>query len=202
MLSGRAERGLTLIELAIGLAIFGVLMALALPNFTVFLRNTEIKNAAETTLSGINLARVEAVRRNASVRFQLVSDLTSACALSASSLNWVVSLDSAAGKCDIAPSDTTAPRTIQSKSVLEGTRNVVVSATGGSTIVFNALGRVSTAGITQIDLSNPAGGACEHVVSDGPMRCLRVLVSAGGQVKLCDPQVPLSTPPVDPRECQ
>ncbi len=200
--NGGAQRGVTLIELAIGLAIFGVLLMLAMPNFTSFLRNTEIKNAAETTIAGITLARTEAVRRNVSVRFQLVSDLTSSCALSTSALNWVVSQDSAAGLCNVAPSDTTTPRTIQSKSSQEGTRNVVVAATGGSTIVFNSLGRVSTAGITQIDLSNPVGGDCEHVVSGGAMRCLRVLVSTGGQIKLCDPQVPVVVPQVDPRECQ
>lgn len=199
---GRPQRGVSLIELAIGLAIFGVLLSLALPNFTAFLRNTEIKNAAETTLTGITLARTEAVRRNAGVRFQLMSSLTSACALSTNTLNWVVSQDSAAGLCDVAPSDTTAPRIVQSKSSLEGTRNVVVATTGGSTIIFNALGRVSTAGITQIDLSNPVGGSCEHLVSGGAMRCLRVLISTGGQIKLCDPQVPVATPQVDPRECQ
>ena len=198
----REQRGVSLIELAIGLSIMGILVTLALPNFTSFLRNTEIKNAAETTIAGITLARTEAVRRNVSVRFQLVSDLTSSCALSASALNWVVSQDSAAGLCNVAPSDTTAPRTIQSKSSQEGTRNVVISATGGSAIVFNSLGRVSTAGITQIDLSNPTGGSCEHVVSGGAMRCLRVRVSTGGQIKLCDPQVPVATPQVDPRECQ
>ena len=86
------QRGVTLIELMIGIAVFGILLSLAIPAFTQFLQNQKIKNAAETTMHGLTLARGEAVRRNAAIRFQFVSDLTSGCALSASALNWVVSV--------------------------------------------------------------------------------------------------------------
>lgn len=194
----RVRHGFTLVEMAIGLAIFGVLLALALPNFTLFLQNSQIKNAAETTLSGLTLAKNDAIRRNATVRFQLMSNLTSSCAGSATSLNWVVSLDDAAGLCDIAPHDTNAPRMIQSKSAQEGSRNVTVTTTGGSLLIFNSLGRPTTAGITQIDLRNPTGGACEHEDASGTMRCLRVQVTTGGAIKLCDPKVTATT---DPRRC-
>jgi prepilin-type N-terminal cleavage/methylation domain-containing protein len=74
------QRGFTLVEMAIGLAIFGVLLAMALPNFTIFLQNSQIKNAAETTLTGLTLAKTEAVRRNVTMRFQLMTTVTDACA--------------------------------------------------------------------------------------------------------------------------
>ncbi|MCC6472780.1 MAG: hypothetical protein IT514_03450, partial [Burkholderiales bacterium] len=35
--------------------------------------------------------------------------------------------------------------------------------------------------------TNPSGGAC--AADGGPMRCLNVLVSPGGQIKMCDPAV-------------
>lgn len=192
-------RGITLIELAIGLAIIGILLSLALPAFSLFLQNTQIKNAAETTLAGMTLARAEAVRRNATVRFQFVSSLTSGCTLNAASLNWVVSLADPTGACDAAPSDTAAPQIIQKKSAQEGNQNIAVATTGGSTLVFNALGRMVGAGITQVDFSNPTG-TCEHVdATNGTMRCMRIMVSTGGQVKMCDPKVdPTGT---DPRRC-
>lgn len=197
----RAPRGFSLIELMIGLAIITILLVLGLPAFNIFLQNTQIRNAAETTLAGITLARVEAVRRNTTVRFQLVSNLTSGCALSASSLDWVVSQANPSGACDAAASDTTAPQIIQKKSAREGSSNVTIATTGGSTIVFDALGRVVGAGITVLDFAN-TNGTCEHVDAvNGTMRCLRILVSVGGQVKMCDPKVPLNSPPVDPREC-
>lgn len=194
----RGERGVSLIELMIGLAIASILMMIGLPSFSIFLQNTQIKNAAETTLAGITLARAEAVRRNALVRFSLVSDLTSGCVLSTGSLNWIVSQADPTGKCDVAPSETTAPLTVQKKSGSEGSPNIAVAATGSSAIVFNGLGRPSGAGITQLNFSNVTG-VCEHVdPTNGTMRCLRVLISTGGQAKLCDPKVSDAT---DPRYC-
>lgn len=189
------QRGVSLIELLIGLAIVGIVMFVGLPAFSGFLQNTQIRNAAETTLSGITLARAEALRRNQPVRFQLVSGLTSACALSATGMNWIVSLADPTGNCEVAPSETTAPQTIQKKSGTEGTENITVATSGGSLITFNGLGRVTGAAITQLDFSNSTG-TCE--ASGGTMRCLRITVSTGGQVKLCDPKVTAAT---DPRRC-
>lgn len=198
MLKQLQMRGFSLIELMVALVIIGVFITMGVPAFALFLQNTQIRNAAETTLSGINLARAEAIRRNAAVRFQLVTDLTSACNTSSTSLSWVVSLADAAGACDEMPSETVAPRIVQKKSALEGSRNALVTTSGGAVLVFNGLGRVSGAGITQINFSNVAG-TCEHVdPTNGTMRCLQIRVSTGGQPKMCDPKV---TDTTDPRHC-
>jgi len=194
----RSNRGFTLIELMIGLAVLGILLAVALPAWNRFLQNTKIRNAAELTISGLNLARVEAMRRNTAVRFQLVSDLTSSCSASTSGLSWVVSLTDPSGACNQAPSESTAPRIIQKRSGLEGTAGVVLAATGGSGAVFNGLGRVTSGGLTQIELSSMQG-TCEHVdPTNGTRRCLRIVISAGGQARMCDPKVADNT---DPRFC-
>ena len=191
-----SQRGVSLIEMMIALAIVALVMFVGVPAFSGFLQNTKIRNAAETTLSGITLAHAEALRRNQTVRFQLVSTLTSACALSATGMNWVVSLTDPTSKCDVAPSEATAPQTIQKKSSSEGTQQITVATAGGSLISFNGLGRATGASITQLDFSNSTG-TCETV--GGNMRCLRIMVSPGGQVKLCDPKVTSAT---DPRKCQ
>jgi type IV fimbrial biogenesis protein FimT len=198
----RIHQGFSLIELMIGLAIVALVLMVALPSFTIFLQNAQIRNAAESTLSGLSLARTEAVRRNALVRFQFMSDLTAACAPSTTSLGWVVSQADPTGACDAAPSDTVAPQIIQTRSGTEGTKNVAVVVTGGSTAVFNGLGRLQSAGITQIDISNTTG-VCQHVDPvNGKMRCLRIVVSSGGQARMCDPKVAVPVPPaIDPRAC-
>lgn len=197
--AARPQAGFNLIELMIGIAIFSLLLTLAIPAFTQFLQNGRIKNAAETTMQGITLARAEAVRRNALVRFQFVTDLTSSCALSSSSLAWIVSISDPTGACNATPGASTAPQIVQAKSGTEGTDNVTLSTTGGSTLVFNGLGRVVGSGITQMVFRNPTGGTCTHEdPSNGTMRCMQINVSTAGSVKVCDPKV---TDATDPRIC-
>jgi type IV fimbrial biogenesis protein FimT len=192
---------MSLIEMLIGLVILGVLMAIGLPNMAIFLNNSQIRTAGETLLAGLTLARVEAVRRNQIVRFQLVSDLTSGCALTQSGTSWVVSQDDPTGLCDQAPSEAAAPRTIQARSGSEGTPRAVVAAATSGTVYFNGLGRVTSPGgalnMTQVAISNPTGGTCEHV-DGGNMRCLRITISIGGEARMCDPAVVDVT---DPRIC-
>lgn len=193
----RRSAGFSLIELMITLAVLALLIMIGLPNLSAWLQNTQIRTAAEGIQAGLQLARAEALRRNASVRFQLVDSLTAGCALSNSGANWVVSLADATGACNVDPSDAVAPQIIQKRSGAEGSPNAVVSAAGGSTVVFSGLGRVTGAGaITQIDVTNPGGGACQTAA--GPMRCLRLTVASGGQVRMCDPVVTDNT---DPRFC-
>lgn len=191
MLKAQIERGVTLIELMVGLAIFAFLLMIGAPSFATWIQNGQIRTSTEAIQNGIQTARAEAVRRNMPVRFQLTDTLTSACALSTSGSNWVVSLDSAVGACDAAPSADlaapTAPRVIQVRAGSEGSANAVVAA-DQSSIVFNGLGRVTPVpgGNININITNPSGGTC--AAATGPMRCMRVVVSAAGQIRLCDPR--------------
>ena len=195
------QRGVTLIELMIGLAIVALVLFVAVPSFGIFLQNSQIRNAAGSVLDGLQLARNEAIRRNSPVRFQFVSNLTSGCTLSTTSLAWVVSQADPTGACDAAPSDDPVsgqPLIVQSRSATEGTSNARLTITGGSTVVFTGLGRVLGAGITQVDVTNTSG-ACQYVdPTNGKMRCMRILVSTGGQARMCDPQVTAAN---DPRKC-
>lgn len=183
-------RGFSLIELVIAIAILGILMSLAMPSFSGWIRNAKIRTTAESIQNGLQLARAEAVRRNTTARFQLVSTLDSACALATAGPHWVVSLDNVAGNCDDAPSDTAAPRIIQLRNGAEGADNNTIIAAGQNTFVFNGMGRLTpipTASI-DIDVTNPAAGNC--VAAGGSIRCLRLVLSLGGQIRMCDPALP------------
>ena len=192
----KRSHGFTLIEMMITLVVFALLLMIGLPSMTTWLQNQQIRTSAEGLQAGLQLARAEALRRNAPVRFQLVDTFTAACALANNGTSWIVSINDPTGLCDVDPSDIAAPLTIQKRSGAEGTPNAVVTATGGSSLIFTGLGRVSAAGgITQIDVTNPNGGACQP---GGPMRCLRLNVTSGGSPRMCDPAVVDNT---DPRFC-
>ena len=145
------------------------------------------------------IARTEALRRNAPARFQLVSSLTSACTLSTSGLNWVVNLTastSPASSCNSAVSSTTSPYIVQAMPVISSTSGVVVAA-GQSTVSFNGLGR-------QTASTNPTAPVADYVInisssngtciaSSGTLRCLRLTVGSGGQIRMCDPSITSAT---------
>lgn len=177
----RLEIGITLIEILVGLALLGILLSLGVPSFSRWIQSTQIRNSAEAIQNGLMLARAEAVRRNTNVRFQLVTSLTDTCALSDAGGNWVISLNDPTGACDSPPSDTAAPRIIQTRSSGEGSSNAVVNANGVSLITFNGTGQANNT--ASINITNPTGGNC----SSNAMRCLRVTVSSGGQIRMCDP---------------
>jgi len=168
--------GFTLIELAIGLAILGILVMAALPSYTAWIQNTQIRTAAESVLSGMQLARAEAVRRNTNVR--LVFGAAS---------SWTVSVPGTGEQ-------------IQARTSGEGSQNVTVTKTPATatTITFNSLGRVvanadASASITQVELDVPTS-----ILAAAESRELRIVVSAGGNVRMCDPNV---TDATDPRKC-
>ena len=191
------RRGFSLIEMMITLTVVAVVLLLAAPWIGDWLQNTQIRNGADSMLTGIKLARMEALKRNSTVPvlFQMTTSLDSSCGLSTSGANWVVSLNSAVGQCNGDSQST--PFIIRKKASGEGTTNAVYAATQSS-IGFDALGRVTPTPASDIVVfvTNPAGGDC--VADGGPMRCLAVVVAAGGQARMCDGAV---TDPADPRAC-
>jgi type IV fimbrial biogenesis protein FimT len=191
MLSSLTVRhaGFTLIELLIALVVLGILFMIGLPSLTTWMQNTQVRNSADAMMSGLQLARAEAVRRNRTVQFSLVDTLGAGCLVSAGGTSWVVSLNDPTGACETTPSDTTPPGILQTRSA-----NAVVNSSASS-ITFNGLGRLAAGGAnTTINISNSTA-ACQ---STGPIRCLRVTVGISGSIRMCDPSV---TDTADPRYC-
>jgi type IV fimbrial biogenesis protein FimT len=194
-------RGFSLVELLVVVAVLGLVLMLGLPNIAIWLQNTQIRSSAEATISGLQLARAEALRRNRNVRFCLVDSLDAGCSLATAGGNWIVSLADPDGNCGMDPSDTVDPFIVQKRSNQDGAPDVALVASASS-VNFNGLGSASSinpavaGGVWQINFSHPAGGACQTAA--GPMRCLRVVVNSSGSVRMCDPAVSDAT---DPRAC-
>lgn len=189
------QNGVGLIELMIGVVIVGLLIGFAAPNFSIFIQNRHIRNAADAVQNGLNLARAEAVRRNTQVKFVL-----------GAGSSWTVGCTTPVAECpdpiytrDAAEGSTKASVTT---SEVVASNNAAVATPGfTTTLTFNGLGRersLPAANNAVIDISNPAAGTC--VASGGNMRCLRVVVTPGGQIRMCDPALTV-TNPSDPQAC-
>lgn len=205
LIAKSAQRGVTLVELIVVMAIVAMLAVMSAPTFTGWMLNARIRTTAEAIQSGIQLAKAEAVARNARVRFQLTSSLDNTCVVSPTGLNWVVNMDPNAnaaeveGLCDAAPmieiagAAPVAPFILQTRPAAAGSGNSQVAATA-ATVVFNGLGRPvpAPAGNITIAVTNPAAGTCTSV--GGEVTCLSIVVTPAGQIRMCNPAFPANDP--------
>ena len=77
--------GFSIIELMVMVSIAGILLAVAVPSLQATINSARTRGVAESVYNGLSLARSEAIRRNAPMRFQLVSTLDDFCTYSAAS---------------------------------------------------------------------------------------------------------------------
>ncbi|MEO5692236.1 MAG: GspH/FimT family pseudopilin [Usitatibacter sp.] len=190
----KMQRGMSIIEILVVFCIIGIVMAFVGPSAGVWIQNTQLRNAAESVLSGVQQARLEAIKRNKPVMFRLTDAATTA---------WDICLyDPVTDTCSAA-----ANATIADKSASEGSQNArlatettippspttALSAGAGmpATVTFDSFGRQATtasSNFTRVDVRNTVMPAADE-------RRLVILVAAGGQIRMCDPKLSLATNP-------
>jgi type IV fimbrial biogenesis protein FimT len=205
--SALAARGLSLIELLVGIAIIAIAMAIGVPSFGEWINNSQIRSTAESIQNALNQARSEAVRRNTIVRMQFADKLESGCVLSSAGTSWVINMSASEtpeGKCGNAVDDQTIPFILDKGTPVSSRAGATVSVTQGgtaqTTIAFNGFGRVApttnpstSVGTLRIDFQS-SRGTC--IKDGGKMRCLSLIVPPGGQVRMCDPAKAAATDPM------
>jgi type IV fimbrial biogenesis protein FimT len=206
MKSRRHSRGFSMIELAVTLTLFGILMAAAFPSMSEWLRNLRVRNAAESMQHGLQKARTEALRRNQNVTFWLVSggderNVDDSCQLSSASGSWVISQSDPSGQCGTKPAALTV---IETHAAGDGGSGVTVAAAAGDAtaaqcVRFNGLGQLVDSVVPPADgCRTPKQISTIDLTHASGARQLRVMVSAGGGVRMCDRGV---TDTTDPRAC-
>lgn len=188
----RRHKGFSLVELIVGLAVLALLMALGVPQYAAFTANARIRATSEGVTSGLNLARAEAVKRNARVEMVLTDDppvegLVNSLTPSTSGTNWMVR--------EWVPSSNSY-NFIEGKAGAEGSGReesgviIASSSTDASydgRVTFTGFGAMTIGQPVTFQFTYPAAGAC--AAASGPLRCLNINVSPGGQIRVCDPNV-------------
>jgi type IV fimbrial biogenesis protein FimT len=140
------QLGLTMIELMVVIAIAAILLGIAAPSLSALVNKTQLNSAASLLASDLNLARSEAVKRNARLLVCPANATGNDCqTVSPSWTNgWLVCIDSNSdGACDA--STTAAPNPLMIRPAL------------GSNLTLSALDTASTpAAVTQVRF-NPNG---------------------------------------------
>lgn len=164
--------GFTLIELMVVLAIIAIAMVLGMQGISEWMLNARTRTAAEGVKNGLQEARTEAIRSNAAVAFTL--DNPGA----AGGTGWIVT-------------SVRSGQVVDKKPDGEGSGGAVlkVAPDNATTVTFTGLGRRATTNqdgspvLTSVDIN---GGA------------LRITISPGGEVRMCDPNITVLG---DPQAC-
>ncbi|MDR3453694.1 MAG: GspH/FimT family pseudopilin [Rhodoferax sp.] len=209
----RRGRGFTLLELMVGLSIVAISLAIVAPGFAGWIQNSRVRSYAESMQNAVQFARAEAVRRNTPVTFQITSTLDNTCSVVTTGNYWVVSAGStnAASACGTLVSDPTSSTIsaassgpfILKKGPPETSLNGASLTATQSAITFNGLGRQTADSGAAVALTTyqitSTNGTC--VAAGGAVRCLNIVVSPAGQMRMCDPSLTSTATNNDPMAC-
>jgi len=181
--------GFSLIEAMVTLAIAVIVMGIGVPALGGWMRDAEIRATAEALRAGLQLARLEAVQRNAVVRF----NLTNKDGLAA----WTVGCVRVIAHCPAiirqsASGDTGTRIGVVTPALLAATipastaSNLSMALAAGSGlpagVSFDSAGRVPlnnlASDLVRIDITHRSGASGQRLV---------VRVGGAGLVNLCNP---------------
>jgi type IV fimbrial biogenesis protein FimT len=190
-------RGFTIIEVMIAIAIVAMLMVLVAPSTAAWIQNTKLRSAAESVASGLQLARIEAMKRNTFVSFQMTDPNSSAwqvCVYDA--INNICSAAAGAVLGQRDASEDSATATLGTATTLSNPTTALASGTNlPSSTTFDSFGRLAATApnnVMRVDVRNTKLAAADE-------RRLVLFINLGGQIRMCDPKLSLAT---NPQACQ
>ncbi|MEW5879562.1 MAG: GspH/FimT family pseudopilin [Pseudomonadota bacterium] len=164
-----ANRGLSLIEVLIVMAIAAILLGIGVPNMQTFILNNRLASSTHEFYTALQFARSEAVRRQAQVT--LVHG--GAAGSGNWGAGWTMCVDSNRDNA------CAGEETLRAGAPLAAPLTLYGNANFANFIAFDASGRLTTAGGGAFVICHGA-----NLVEDGQSRSRAVLVNGSGRVRL------------------
>ena len=190
-----------MIEMAVTMTIFAILVTLGVPAMTTWIRNNKVRTVTDSLQTGLRLAQAESLRRSRQVVFALTNSTAPSTTLPlpavAGGTSWAIwTIPSM--------TDGSEPLAfIQSGVLSNASSQVTITTTNNiSTVCFNSMGRVVNNASANV-IAITGGDTCQqppgapavlkfNITVPGADRPLQVNLGLGGQVHMCDPGVGLS----------
>lgn len=163
-------RGFTLVEMLVAASIVAIFLMLAVPAVVVYLGNVRLRQVADEFRDGLLIARQEAISRNATVQFEMTSS------------GWRV----------VVPGTDDTPESVLRTRVSYSGEAQTAKSTSSTLVRFGGNGRVPAGDNAFNAQFTPVSGSC--VTRGGEYQCLNVVVTTGGNVRLCDPAAAAGQP--------
>ena len=212
MRRSRRASGFTMIEMAVTMTIFAILVALGVPSMTTWIRNNKVRTVADSLQTGLRLAQAESLRRSRQVVFALTNSTTPTTVIPlpavANGRSWAIwTVPSMTDNSEL-------PQFVDSGVLSNASANVTIN--GVAAVCFNSMGRLVNNATSATAITGAANNCVQptapplqqptappaHVFSvntSGADRPLQINLSLGGQVHMCVLNVALS--PQHPEGC-
>lgn len=184
----RTLGGFTLIELMVTLTLFSIVMMLAVPSFSEWIRNAQIRTTAESLQNGLRAAKSHAMSLNRQVVMTTTNlDPAANVTAAANGRNWSLQYVPLTTGEDLGA----RPLFLEGGTFASSASSVTVTG-GPATLCFNSVGRIVANAAPGTGLPACTATPAVYLVSRtgaiaGKDRKLNVVVSIAGQIRMCDP---------------
>ena len=181
------QAGVTLVELMVTVTLMALLAMLAVPAYSQWIRNNQIRSVAENFQSGLLLARNRTDQFKRSTVFfttNATPDLNVPAV--ADGVNWGVQ------SIALAPADPSPfhPQFVERGNYASGITGITITG-GPAALCFNTLQRMTAVVATGVGSPCVVAQAVYTISRTGAVpgrdRNLAVTVSIGGEIRMCDP---------------
>jgi type IV fimbrial biogenesis protein FimT len=144
----RGVAGVTLVEMMLAITVLAILLALAVPSFKEAGLGSQLRSASSELIASVNLARSEAIKRNAPVSLCVSSDGAN-CGAGGWEQGWIV----------------IAGGSLIQKQAAAPTGFRISAASATTTVTFQPTGVGATPATFTICRATPSAGQQERVVT-------------------------------------